>query len=66
MVICMCLQEQRFPEFVRSFLKDMYPAGDVPKWVREAMEVAGIDLTGVATAPVEDTAKGAAEDMADG
>jgi hypothetical protein len=25
----------------------MYPAGDVPSWVQDALAVAGIDLTGV-------------------
>lgn len=34
-----CLQDQQFPHFVREFIRDLYPAGDVPVWVREAMEV---------------------------
>lgn len=41
------MQEQRFPEFVRNFLRDMFPKGDVPKWVCEAMDCAGISLEGV-------------------
>jgi hypothetical protein len=48
----LCLQDQVFPEFVRSFLKDMFPAGDVPAWVRDAMAVAEIPLDGIATAPL--------------
>lgn len=42
------LREQRFPEFVRTFLARHYPKGDVPQWVRNALEVAGIPLDGVA------------------
>ncbi len=44
------LQDQVFPEWVRGYLQTMFPRGDVPLWVREAMQAAGIDLTGVATA----------------
>ncbi len=49
--VCVCVppQEQRFPEFVRGFLKDMYPKGDVPQWVQDAMVVAEISLDGVVT-----------------
>ncbi|XP_057469090.1 uncharacterized protein LOC130758259 isoform X3 [Actinidia eriantha] len=36
--------EGRFPEFVRGFLQNMFPEGDVPEWVCNAMEVAGIDI----------------------
>ena len=41
-----------FPEWVRNYLRVMFPSGDVPNWVREAMAEAGIDLTGVAMAEV--------------
>lgn len=37
--------EGRFPEFVRGFLRAQFPKGDVPQWVRNAMEVAGIDIS---------------------
>lgn len=37
--------EGRFPEFVRKFLLQMFPKGDVPQWVCNAMEVAGIDIS---------------------
>ncbi len=47
----MPMQDQVFPEWVRDFLRDMFPAGDVPQWVRDAMECAEISLEGVATAP---------------
>lgn len=50
---CTRAQEQRFPTFVREYLRTMFPRGDVPKWVREALEVAGIDLEGIATVPVD-------------
>ena len=47
----------------------MFPKGDVPIWVREAMAEAQIDLTGVATADMsaaDDTMTGtAAEGMPD-
>ncbi|KAL8144502.1 hypothetical protein V2J09_017534 [Rumex salicifolius] len=37
--------EGRFPQFVCSFLQKMFPEGDVPVWVRNAMAVAGIDVS---------------------
>ncbi|CAM6105480.1 unnamed protein product [Calypogeia fissa] len=41
--------ENRFPEFVQNFLKLQFPVGDVPVWVRDAMEVAGIDISDCCT-----------------
>ncbi|ONM55083.1 Queuine tRNA-ribosyltransferase [Zea mays] len=41
----MSILEGRFPEFVRGFLRVQFPTGDVPQWVRNAMEVAGIDIS---------------------
>lgn len=35
----------RFSEFVCEFLQKMFPEGDVPEWVCNAMEVAGIDIS---------------------
>ncbi|XP_058087438.1 uncharacterized protein LOC131234504 isoform X2 [Magnolia sinica] len=37
--------EGRFPEFVCGFLQKQFPNGDVPEWVCNAMEVAGIDIS---------------------
>ncbi|XP_010530164.1 PREDICTED: queuine tRNA-ribosyltransferase catalytic subunit 1-like [Tarenaya hassleriana] len=37
--------EENFPTFVCDFLGKMFPKGDVPKWVRNAMEVAEIDIS---------------------
>lgn len=37
--------EERFPKFVCDFLHQMFPKGDVPEWVCNAMEVAGIDIS---------------------
>ncbi|WJX59903.1 tRNA-guanosine(34) preQ1 transglycosylase [Trifolium repens] len=37
--------EKRFPKFVCDFLHQMFPKGDVPEWVCNAMEVAGIDIS---------------------
>ncbi|KAK9067792.1 hypothetical protein SSX86_011903 [Deinandra increscens subsp. villosa] len=37
--------EGTFPKFVCDFLKNMFPEGDVPEWVCNAMEVAGIDIS---------------------
>uniref|UniRef100_A0A6N2MJJ4 Queuine tRNA-ribosyltransferase catalytic subunit 1 n=1 Tax=Salix viminalis TaxID=40686 RepID=A0A6N2MJJ4_SALVM len=37
--------EERFPDFVRGFLQKMFPKGDVPEWVCNAMEVAGIKIS---------------------
>lgn len=44
------IREQALPEFVRGFLRRMFPYGDVPQWVVDALDVAGIALEGVATA----------------
>ncbi|KAG8057079.1 hypothetical protein GUJ93_ZPchr0002g25949 [Zizania palustris] len=41
----MSIIEGRFPEFVRGFLRMQFPKGDIPKWVRNAMVVAGIDIS---------------------
>ncbi len=38
--------DDRFPQFVRGFIADQYPAGDVPVWVVDALTDAGIELTG--------------------
>lgn len=37
--------EGRFPEFVQRFLQAQFPKGDVPQWVCNAMEAAGIDIS---------------------
>eukprot|EP00879_Flechtneria_rotunda_P005893 GHRR01006199.1.p1 GENE.GHRR01006199.1~~GHRR01006199.1.p1 ORF type:complete len:396 (+),score=104.04 GHRR01006199.1:868-2055(+) len=42
------IKQQCFPDFVRQFLSGMFPAGDVPQWVVDALDVAGISLEGVA------------------
>jgi hypothetical protein len=42
------IMEQRLPDFSRSFLAGMFPAGNVPQWVVDALDVAGISLEGVA------------------
>ncbi|XP_042390199.1 queuine tRNA-ribosyltransferase catalytic subunit 1-like isoform X1 [Zingiber officinale] len=41
--------EGRFPEFVRGFLQTQFPRGDVPEWVCNAMEVAGVDISSCCT-----------------
>lgn len=32
------------PRFVNDYMAKMFPKGDVPKWVRDALKVAGIEL----------------------
>ncbi|XP_065015182.1 uncharacterized protein LOC135642724 isoform X2 [Musa acuminata AAA Group] len=39
------LVEGHFPEFVRGFLHAQFPKGNVPEWVCNAMEVAGVDIS---------------------
>ncbi|ORZ37467.1 Queuine tRNA-ribosyltransferase 1 [Catenaria anguillulae PL171] len=39
--------DQRFPEFVHKFCKDMYPRGNVPKWAVEAFASVGIEVESV-------------------
>ena len=46
------IEEQRLPDFVRGFLRDLHPQGDVPQWVCDALGAAGISLEDVATHPV--------------
>lgn len=41
--------EGTFPKFVCDFLRKMFPKGDVPEWVYNAMEVAGIDISSCST-----------------
>ena len=43
------IKERRLPEFVRGFVAGMFPAGDAPQWVVDALDVAGISLEGVAS-----------------
>uniref|UniRef100_A0A061QNN3 Queuine trna-ribosyltransferase n=1 Tax=Tetraselmis sp. GSL018 TaxID=582737 RepID=A0A061QNN3_9CHLO len=38
------ITEQRFPEFVRGFVRGQYPKGDEPEWVRFSLECAGISM----------------------
>lgn len=40
----MSIIENRFDEFVREFMRNYFPKGDVPKWCVDALHVAGIDL----------------------
>jgi hypothetical protein len=35
------IKEQRLPDFVRGYLAGMFPAGDVPQWVVDALDFAG-------------------------
>ncbi len=35
---------RRYPDFVRSYLSVMFPKGDVPLWVVDALGDAGIDV----------------------
>lgn len=42
------IKEQRLPQFVRSYVAGMFPAGDVPQWVVDALDFSGISLEGVA------------------
>jgi hypothetical protein len=42
------IKEQRLPEWVRAYVARMYPRGDCPQWVVDALDVAGISLDGVA------------------
>lgn len=38
------IKAQRFPQWVRAYMKGMFPQGDVPAWVVEALDAAGIPL----------------------
>jgi len=38
--------DDAYTAFVRGFLRDMYPRGDVPPWAIDALTYAGIDVRG--------------------
>lgn len=38
------IKEGRYPEYVRTFVYQHYPRGDVPDWVQEGCSLAGIKL----------------------
>jgi tRNA-guanine transglycosylase len=40
----MSIINDRFPHFVRGFLADQFPSGDIPQWVKDALEEADISL----------------------
>ena len=35
----------RFPEYIREFFKEMFPAGDYPDWAVRALKRVNVDLT---------------------
>lgn len=39
------IREQRFPEFVQDFVRKQYPADNIPDWVKNALDEAGIHVT---------------------
>ena len=36
--------EQRYPEYVRAFVRRHHPDDAVPQWIRTGLELAGIEL----------------------
>jgi queuine tRNA-ribosyltransferase catalytic subunit len=38
------IKEQRFPEFVRDYLRRTYPSGDFPAWAVNGLRMAGIEV----------------------
>jgi queuine tRNA-ribosyltransferase catalytic subunit len=38
------IKEDRFPQFVREFLAKLFPKGDYPKWVCEALDAVNIKV----------------------
>lgn len=39
------IKENRFPEFVKSFMKKVYPDHQYPKWIRDALHSVNINLS---------------------
>ncbi|KAL4457743.1 hypothetical protein ABPG75_012608 [Micractinium tetrahymenae] len=61
------IKEGRYPEFVRQFVARQFPKGDIPDWVRDGCQLAGISLDGLAAATgVATAAAGAAGGQAQG
>lgn len=38
------IKEQRFPDFVKQFMKKMFEERETPKWIVEALEAVNIKL----------------------
>jgi len=38
------IKENRFPNFIQEFLDKLYPDGDVPSWVCDALEAVNISI----------------------
>ena len=38
------IMEDRFPEFVRNFMRDTYPDGEYPEWAVDALASVNIEL----------------------
>lgn len=36
--------EDRFPAFIRQFMRDLYTDREVPQWVRDALKSVHVDL----------------------
>ncbi|XP_046746763.1 queuine tRNA-ribosyltransferase catalytic subunit [Diprion similis] len=39
------IKEQRFPQFVQKFMSELYPDGEYPTWITEALEAVNIKLS---------------------
>lgn len=38
------IKEQRFPEFVKQFMKKMFENREVPKWIKDALSAVNITV----------------------
>lgn len=39
------IKDQRFPEFVRSYMNKAYPSGKFPHWILKSLRTVNIDLS---------------------
>lgn len=38
------IEEDRYPAFIRNFMREMYTDRDVPQWIRDALKSVNVDL----------------------
>jgi Queuine/archaeosine tRNA-ribosyltransferase len=39
------IKEQRFPQYVKQYMKDAYPDENYPRWTIDALRAVNIELT---------------------
>ena len=55
MFVCTDASQDKFPQFVQSFMKEYHPDGKIPAWITAALATVGIaiDTPAAGAAPVD-------------